>query len=87
MRFLALGAGVRPLAYYLLIGGLAMNLCTDVVYAVQSTLGTYVGGLIVWNFNYQVAVPKTDEKWAFSMLRENWSPRPAFTALSQLPKV
>jgi two-component system cell cycle response regulator len=44
--FLVLGAGVRPLAYYLLIGGLAMNLCTDVVYAVQSTLGTYTGGLM-----------------------------------------
>jgi two-component system, cell cycle response regulator len=44
--FLVLGAGVRPLAYYLLIGGLAMNLCTDVAYAVQSTLGTYTGGII-----------------------------------------
>jgi diguanylate cyclase (GGDEF)-like protein len=44
--FLVLGAGVRPLAYYLLVGGLVMNLCTDVGYAVQSTLGTYAGGLI-----------------------------------------
>ena len=41
---------------------------------------------MVWNLNYQVAVPKTDEKWAFSVLRSDWSPRPAFTALASMAK-
>jgi diguanylate cyclase (GGDEF)-like protein len=52
--FLVLGAGIRPPAYYLLIGGLAANLLTDVLFAVQTVLGTYDGGWIDggWLFAY-----------------------------------
>jgi hypothetical protein len=46
----------------------------------------YIGGVMVWNLNYQVVVPQTDEKWGFSVLRSDWSGRPAFTALAALPK-
>lgn len=46
----------------------------------------YVGGMIVWNLNFQLAVPATDEKWGFSVLRNDWSPRPAYSALAQMPK-
>jgi hypothetical protein len=46
----------------------------------------YVGGIMVWNFNYQLVVPKSDEKWAFGILREDWSGRPAFDALMAMPK-
>jgi hypothetical protein len=46
----------------------------------------YIGGLIVWNLNYQLAVPKTDEKWGFSLLRADWTPRPAYSALATMPK-
>ena len=46
----------------------------------------YVGGMIVWNFNYQMVVPKTDEKWAFGVIRDDWSGRPAFNALMAMPK-
>jgi hypothetical protein len=42
--------------------------------------------MIVWNLNYQLAVPKTDEKWAFGLIRSDWSPRPAYTALQNMPK-
>ena len=46
----------------------------------------YIGGVMVWNLNYQIAVPQTDEKWGFAVLRQDWSPRPAFTALAAMPK-
>src|SRR5438045_1609776 len=39
----------------------------------------YIGGVMVWNLNYQVAVPKTDEKWGFSVLRSGWNERAACT--------
>ncbi len=46
----------------------------------------YIGGVMVWNLNYQVAVPQTDEKWGFSVLRSDWSGRPAYWALANMPK-
>jgi polysaccharide biosynthesis protein PslG len=46
----------------------------------------YVGGMFVWNLNFAVAVPSTDEKWGFSVLRDDWSPRPAYFALAQMAK-
>ena len=42
---------------------------------------------MVWNLNYQMAVPQTDEKWGFAVLRADFSPRPAFSALASMPKV
>lgn len=46
----------------------------------------YVGGMIVWNLNYQMFLAKTDEKWAFGVIRQDWSPRPAYSALANMPK-
>jgi hypothetical protein len=46
----------------------------------------YIGGVMIWNLNYQVAVPQTDEKWGFGVIRSDWSARPAFTALASMPK-
>jgi polysaccharide biosynthesis protein PslG len=46
----------------------------------------YVAGMVVWNLNFQLAVPPTDEKWGFGVIRDDWSPRPAYSALVQLPK-
>lgn len=57
------------------------------VQAVQMARATpYIGGLMVWNLNYQVIVPNTDEKWGFGVLRSDWSGRPAFFALASMPK-
>lgn len=36
--------------------------------------------------NFQLAVPATDEKWRFSLLRNDWSPRPAYAALAAMAK-
>jgi hypothetical protein len=46
----------------------------------------YIGGVMVWNLNYQVIVPQGDEKWGFSVLRPDWSGRPAFWGLAAMPK-
>ena len=46
----------------------------------------YIGGVMIWNLNYQVAVPQTDEKWGFAVLRDDWTGRPAYYALAQMPK-
>ncbi len=46
----------------------------------------YVTHMIVWNLNFQQVVPNTDEKWAFGIIRADGSPRPAFTALKNMPK-
>jgi len=46
----------------------------------------YISGVIVWNLNYQMIVPQTDEKWGFAVLRSDFSPRPAFSALASMPK-
>jgi len=57
------------------------------VQAVQIARSTpYIGGLMIWNLNYQVAVPQTDEKWGFATLRSDWSGRPSFFALANMGK-
>jgi hypothetical protein len=45
-----------------------------------------IGGVMVWNLNYQVVVPQSDEKWGFGVLRSDWSGRPAYFALASMPK-
>jgi hypothetical protein len=46
----------------------------------------WMGTMFVWNLNYQAIVPQTDEKWGFGVLRADYSPRPAYTALAAMPK-
>jgi hypothetical protein len=46
----------------------------------------YVAGMVVWNLNFQQVVPPTDEKWGFGVLNADWTPRPAYSALAQMPK-
>lgn len=46
----------------------------------------FMGAMFVWNLNYQAVVPQADEKWGFGVLRADYSPRPAYTALQQMPK-
>ena len=47
----------------------------------------YVAGMMQWNLNFQLAVPQTDEKWGFGVIRDDWSPRPAYSALAEMPKI
>ena len=46
----------------------------------------WVGAMFIWNLNFQSFVPQTDEKWGFSVLRADYSPRPAYLALKDMPK-
>lgn len=46
----------------------------------------WMGVIFIWNLNFQAVVPQTDEKWGFGVVKSDYSPRPAFTALSQLSK-
>lgn len=47
----------------------------------------YVGGMFQWNLNFQMAVPQTDEKWGFGIVRADYSARPAYGALLGMPKL
>ncbi len=46
----------------------------------------WIGVMAVWNLNFATIVPPTDEKFGWSILRSDWSPRPAYTALQNMPK-
>jgi outer membrane protein assembly factor BamB len=41
----------------------------------------WVGAIFVWNLNFSVIAPPTDEKTTFSILNPDWSIRPAFLLL------
>ncbi len=42
--------------------------------------------MFVWNLNYSVISPPTDEKYPWAVINSDWSPRPAYTALKDMPK-
>jgi hypothetical protein len=42
--------------------------------------------MMQWNLNFQVAVPQSDEKWGFGIIRSNLSARPAYAALTEMTK-
>jgi hypothetical protein len=43
-------------------------------------------GAFVWNLNWSTLVEQTDEKYPWSALEGDWTPRPAFEALREFPK-
>ena len=48
---------------------------------------SWMGVMFVWNLNFQQTVSgPTDEKWGWGVLRNDLSPRPAFTALKSYAK-
>jgi hypothetical protein len=63
------------------------NQANFLVQAYQQARGLdYVGAMMQWNLNFQVAVPQTDEKWGFGIIRSDMSARPAYSALLEMPK-
>ncbi|MCL4459720.1 MAG: endo-1,4-beta-xylanase [Chloroflexi bacterium] len=46
----------------------------------------WVGAMFIWNLNFSTAVPPTDEKYPFSIINSDWSPRPAYSAVKDMPK-
>jgi len=45
-----------------------------------------VGVMFVWNLNFAVVVEPSDEKGPWSVLNPDWSPRPSYDALKNMPK-
>ena len=46
----------------------------------------YVGAMFQWNLNFQMSVPQTDEKWAFGIVRADYTARPAYSRLLGMNK-
>ena len=46
----------------------------------------WVGPMFLWNLNFAPVSGKSDEKAAFGVVRHDWSPRPAFNAIRDMPK-
>jgi hypothetical protein len=46
----------------------------------------WLGVMFIWNLNFQAVVPQTDEKWGFGVLKSDYTPRPAYTALQRMQK-
>jgi polysaccharide biosynthesis protein PslG len=46
----------------------------------------WMGVMMVWNLNYSTVVDPADEKFPWSVLNPDWSPRPSYEALRDMPK-
>jgi len=46
----------------------------------------WVGVMFLWNLNFGPVCGAADEKAAYSIVRPDWSPRPAYNALASMPK-
>ncbi|MCL5958422.1 MAG: cellulase family glycosylhydrolase [Chloroflexi bacterium] len=46
----------------------------------------WMGVMSLWNLNFSTIVPASDEKAPWSIIRGDWSLRPAYTALKNMPK-
>ncbi|MCL5961951.1 MAG: cellulase family glycosylhydrolase [Chloroflexi bacterium] len=46
----------------------------------------WMGVMLLWNLNYSTVVQPTDEKVAWSIINQDFSPRPAYSALKAMPK-
>ena len=46
----------------------------------------WVGPMFVWNLNFAPVAGPADEKAAFGLVRNDWSERPAYAALRDMPK-
>ncbi len=55
-------------------------------FEIARTEWPWMGVMAVWNLNFSVVVPPSDEKYPWSVLNGDWSPRPAYRALQAMPK-
>lgn len=55
-------------------------------FEIATTEWNFVTGMFVWNLNWSTLAPPQDEKYPWSALNEDWSPRPAYEALRNMPK-
>ncbi len=55
-------------------------------YQIARNQWPWIGVMSVWNLNYSVISSPSDEKSPWSVLNSDWSPRPSYTALKEMPK-
>jgi hypothetical protein len=46
----------------------------------------WMGVMFVWNLNFATVTQPSDEKYPWGVVNADWSPRPAYTALKNMPK-
>jgi len=81
-----LGAGPSP-GYEYAADNTEAEQARFLVTAYQMAKGWgWVGPMFTWNLNFGPVSGSQDEKAAFGIVRENWSQRPAFAALRDMPK-
>jgi hypothetical protein len=55
-------------------------------FEIAETEWPWLTGMFVWTLNWSTLTTPEDEKYAWSSLNEDWTPRPSYTALSNMPK-
>lgn len=55
-------------------------------FEIARTEWSFVTGMFVWTLNWSTIAPPEDEKYPWSALNEDWTPRPAYEALRDMPK-
>ncbi|HEX5166505.1 MAG TPA: hypothetical protein VFV93_13970 [Thermomicrobiales bacterium] len=55
-------------------------------FEIARTEWSFVTGMFVWNLNWSTLTTPDDEKYPWSALNEDWTPRPAYDALKAMPK-
>ena len=55
-------------------------------FEIARTEWNFVEGMFVWTLNWTTLAPPEDEKYPWSALNDDWSPRPAYEALRDMPK-
>jgi hypothetical protein len=55
-------------------------------YQIARSNWPWTTGMFVWNLNYSVISPPDDEKFPWSVLNADWSPRPSYEKLKAMPK-
>ncbi len=55
-------------------------------FEIMRTEWDWVSGAFVWNLNWSTLTDASDEKFPWSAVTSDWSPRPAFEAMRDMPK-
>ena len=55
-------------------------------FEIARTEWPWVGVMFVWNLNFSTMTQPSDEKYPWSVLYADWSPRPSYLALKNMPK-
>lgn len=55
-------------------------------FEIMTTEWDWVSGAFIWNLNWSTLTDPADEKYPWSAVNSDWSPRPAFDAMRDLPK-